>query len=449
MNFLKSIKTLVVVLGLILNNTIQAQLPSKVLVGYWENWGNLRLKDVDDRYNVLCLSFLEADKGYPATPTNNVVSDLEFTPTNASTLKQDIPVVQAQGKVVIISIGGGNGSFRLTSSADKDVFVQKVKDFIDEYKVDGIDIDIEQGTYVCATGANISNPTDVHITNLVAGIKELMSWYQSKYSKKLILTMAPETTYVQGALSNWTVNNICGGDYLAIIEQLRNEIDLLMVQLYNSGSILDLNGVERFESTVDFPISATEAVIKGFTAKGGMGVFSGLPAEKIVVGLTTCSSDQAYFSKTEIVSIMNYLLGKGTKPGSYTLKSTYPSLKGLMTWSINTDAKMASASSCNPTVAYEFAQAFEDVFGTIDNNNSISEIKFKALSIYPNPATNEISIDSKEIIGENLTISDFNGRVVKTIKITNSLTTVNISELSNGFYTAKSALFIGKLVVKK
>lgn len=374
MNFLKSIKTLTII-GIVLSNLIQAQLPSKVLVGYWENWGSLRLKDVDNRYNVLCLSFLEADKGWPATPTNNVVSDLEFTPTDQTTLKKDILTVQAQGKKVLISIGGGNGSFRLNSSSDKNVFVQKVKDFLDEYKVDGIDIDLEQGTYVCATEANISNPTDVHITNLVAGIKEIMSWYKSKYNKKLLLTMAPETTYVQGGLSNWTVNNICGGDYLAIIEQLRDEIDLLMVQLYNSGSILDLNGTERFESSVDFPISATETVIRGFTAKGGMGVFSGLPEEKIVVGLTTCANDQAYFNKTEIKSIMNYLLGSGSKPGDYTLKDTYPNLKGLMTWSINTDAKMSSNSGCNPSVAYEFAQAFEDIFGTIDNHNSISEVQ--------------------------------------------------------------------------
>ena len=141
--------------------------------------------------------------------------------------------------------------------------------------------------------------------------------------------MAPETTYVQGGLSNWTVNNICGGDYLAIIEQLSNEIDLLMVQLYNSGSIFDLNGIERHENSVDFPISATESVIRGFTGKGGLGTFSGLPEEKVVVGLTTCASDQAYFNKSEIKSIMNYLLGTGSKPGSYTLKNTYPNLKGL------------------------------------------------------------------------------------------------------------------------
>jgi|TARA_B100000795_G_scaffold269852_1_gene260721 chitinase len=446
MKFLQKLKLLTILL-IITSSTIQAQLPSKVLVGYWENWGTLRLKDVDTRYNVLCLSFLEADKGWPATPLNNVVGDLEFTPTNKAALKQDIPIVQAQGKIVLISIGGGNGSFRLNNLSDKNTFIQKVKDFIDEYQVDGIDIDLEQGTYVCATESNISNPQDAHIKNLIAGIKEIMSWYKTKYNKKLILTMAPETTYVQGGLSNWSVNNICGGDYLAIIEQLRDEIDLLMVQLYNSGSILDLNGKEQFENSVDFPISATETVIRGFTAKGGMGVFSGLPEEKIVVGLTTCASDQAYFNKTEIKSIINYLLGSGAKPGNYTLKNSYPNLKGLMTWSINTDAKMSSSSSCNPSVAYDFAQAFEDIFGTI--NNSVIEAERKKLNIYPNPASNQVSIDTKELIGEIITISDLNGRIVKNLLVNNSNTIIYINDLSNGFYTVKSSLFIGKIIVKK
>ncbi len=426
-----------------------AQLPSKVLVGYWENWGNLRLKDVDDRYNVLCLSFLEADKTYPATPFDNIVSDLEFVPSNNTTLKADIPIVQSEGKKVLISIGGGNGSFRLNNTTDKTTFVTKVKDFIIEYGVDGIDIDLEQKTYVCATSnsaAKINTPTDVHITNLIDGIKEIMVWYQNKYSKKMILTMAPETAYVNGGLSNWTVTNSCGGHYLAIIEQLRDEIDLLMVQLYNSGSILDLNGTEQFESSVDFVLSATEAIIKGFTAKGGLGTYSGLPEEKVVVGLTTCASDQAVRTRLEIVSIMNYLLGVGSKPGSYTLRDSYPNLKGLMTWSINTDARMSSMNSCNPSVSYDFAQAFEDVFGTIDN--SIQTLKIESLKVYPNPTTGILTINSEDLIGENFTLTDLNGKIVFSFKATEKLTKIDLSNYSNGFYTLKSKNNLTKVIIR-
>lgn len=439
MNLISKMKSLAIA-GVLISTLIQAQLPTKVLVGYWENWGNLRLKDVDDRYNVLCLSFLEADKGWPATPDDNVVGDLEFTPTNATTLKADIPVVQAEGKRVIISIGGANGSFKLNNTTDKNTFVSKIKDFIQEYGVDGIDLDFERQVYVCATGsANISNPTDAHITNLVAGVKELLTWYQSTYGKKMLLTMAPETIYVQGGLSNWAVNNACGGHYLAIIEQLRDDIDLMMVQLYNSGSLLDLNGAERFQGTQEFVTSSTETVIRGFTSKGGLGSFSGLPASKVVVALPSCSGS-GYVSSANLEAAMNYLIGEGPKAGSYTLKQAggYPDLRGMMTWSANGDA------GCG----YGFAQVFENVYGTIPNQNSIHQITINKLELFPNPTSENFSFSSEKLIGKTLNILDFNGKTVKSIVINSHITTVDVKDLAKGFYTVQTENNVGKLIVR-
>ena len=440
-------KRKILAIFILLYSISNAQLPSKVLVGYWENWGNLRIKDIDNRYNVLCLAFLEADKN--GNKIDNKTSDLEFTAKHDSYLRNDIPLAQAQGKVVLISIGGGNGSFRLKNTADKNIFIEKVKDFITKYGVDGIDIDLEQKEYVCGvdkSAANINNPTDVHITNLIAGIKEIMAWYQIQYSKKMILTMAPETAYVNGGLSSWTVNNSCGGHYLAIIEQLRDELDLLMVQLYNSGSILDLNGREQHENSVDFVISATEAIIKGFTAKGGLGEYSGLPEEKVAIGLTTCKSDEAVRTKTEIVSIVNYLTGNGEKIGSYTLKDSYPNLKGLMTWSINTDAQMSSSSSCNPTESYQFAEAFEEIYGTI--HLSKSKIDKNPIKVYPNPTNGVFTINSKDILGKKITITDLNGKVVHSEIATEKYITIDLSIYGKGVYFLKSDNNFSKIVNK-
>lgn len=446
MNFLKSIKTLTI-LGVVFSNVILAQLPSKVLVGYWHNWETLRIKDVDDRYNVICLSFLEADKNN--SKDDNTVGDLEFTPTSSAQLKSDIPVVQAQGKKVLISIGGANGSFKLNSVSDKNTFVTKVKDFITEYKVDGIDIDIERSIYICQSGSqSMSNPA-AHIQYLIDGVEELLTWHQSTYNKKMILTTAPEVSYTTGGLSPW---NSCNGALLPFIEQLKDDIDLLMIQLYNSGSVYSLPGYSAGNSgtysqgTEDFVITTTEAAIEGFTPKNTSvtGAYSGLPASKVVVALPACTNaGSGALSAAKIKSSVEYLMGTGSKPGSYTLSKSYPTLRGLMTWSINNDQK----STCGGS--YTFAQAFEDIFGTIDNSNSISEVNYETLNIYPNPATNQVSVDSKEIIGKTLTISDLNGKIVKTIQVNNSLTTINIGDLSNGFYTVKSVLFVGKLVVKK
>jgi chitinase len=441
MKILKLIKVLTI-LVIMFGTTIQAQLPDKVLVGYWYNWANLRVKDVDSRYNVICLSFLEADKN--GLKDDNSINDLEFgiTNTRKSNLKNDIPTAQALGKKVLISIGGANGSFKLNSITDKNTYVSKVKAFITEYKVDGIDIDIEREAYICHSGTQTMTNAVSHFQYLIDGTKEILAWYQTTYNKKMILTTAPEVSYTVGGLSPW---NTCNGVFLPFLEQLKDDIDLLMIQLYNSGSIYSIpgysssNSTEYADGTADFIVVAIEAAIEGFTPKNSAisGTFSGLPASKIAVALPTCTNI------TSLKNAVNYLRGTGSKAGNYTLDNSYPELRGLMTWSINKDQE----SGCGGSYAY--AQAFEDIYGTIDNFNSIGDIKYKQLNLYPNPATNQVTIDTKELIGETITISDLNGRIVKTQQIKNTNTIVKINELSNGFYTVKSSLFVGKLVVKK
>ena len=143
---------------------------------------------------------------------------------------------------------------------------------------------------------------------------------------------------------------------------------------------------------------------------------------------------------------MNYLIGSGPKPGSYTLDNSYPNLRGLMTWSINTDARMSTANSCNPSVSYDFAQAFEDVFGTIDN--SIKPVNTQSLEIYPNPTTGRLTLNTGNSIGKQFTLIDLNGKTVMTFKATKKLTTVNLSSYSRGIYTLKSENNFTKVVIK-
>ena len=85
-------------------SSVFAQLPCNVMVGYWQNsWGTaVRIKDINANYNVICLAFLEADKNLVST--DNTITDLEFTPTNVAQVKADIPIVQGQGRKVLISI---------------------------------------------------------------------------------------------------------------------------------------------------------------------------------------------------------------------------------------------------------------------------------------------------------------------------------------------------------
>lgn len=400
--------TLLLITGLM--SVCNAQLPSRVLVGYWHTWNQteapfIKLKDIDSRYNVINISFVAATDG----DVNTLALSYLHTGGGYSQtqLKNDITAARDAGKIVLLSIGGATGSFRLKNTTDQNTFVSKMKTLISNYKVDGIDIDLEVKENVCMSGT-IDNPTDPHTTNMIIGLEELLSWYKTTYGKKMILTMTPETVYVTGALSSYQVSNICGGSYLPIIEALKDDIDLITMQLYNSGGMLDLNGVERFQGTEDFIISQTEAVIRGFTAKGELGTYSGIPANKVAVALPACSTaGGGYTSTTKVKNAINYLMGISPKPGNYTLKQNggYPELRGMMTWSINYDN-----TTCAGT-AKSFAANYESIFSNLSTPVTAASTSGN-IKILSSSIEDELQLEVANYAGQPVTIQlvDMNGR---------------------------------------
>jgi chitinase len=431
-----SITALALIGFLLVSVSLHAQLPCKVLVGYYQtSWGtDIRLKDVNSNYNVICLSFLEANGGDGNT-TNNSVNNLNFYARQNTQLKADIPVVQALGKKVLMSIGGASGSFKLNSATEVTTFVNKVKAVISEYGVDGIDIDLEQAIYLNQAGT-ISNPSD-HITNLISGINQLLTWYQTTYSKKMILTMVPETAYVTGGLSPYQTN-IYGAAYLPVIEALRNDLDLLMVQLYNATENFGLDGVVYKEGTADYIVSQTEAIIEGFTCVSGRGVYSGLPESKVAVTLPA-GAGSGYVAPATVKAAIDYLRGTGSKPGSYTLRKAggYPNLRGMGTWSINIDYDGG----------YTYASNYASIF-SCPLSSATSAKEQSGLSVYPNPAQQEITIEKKASPDQELQIVNAVGEVLYQQKLIKSVTTINISTLPTGLYVVKIGDAAQKIIIE-
>ena len=415
-----------------------AQLPCNVMVGYWQNsWGTaIRIKDIDANYNVICLAFLEADKNLVST--DNTITDLEFTPTNVAQVKADIPIVQGQGRKVLISIGGGTGSFKLNSVNDKNTLVSKVKTFITDYGVDGIDLDLEQGTYVSQAGT-ISNPSS-HITYVITALQELLSWYQTTYSKKMILTMAPEVAYTVGGLSNYMASTY-GASYLAIIEALQDDIDLVMVQLYNaSGGSYGLDNVIYYEGSADFIVSQTEAIIKGFTCKNSKGIYTGLRANQVAVALPARTNASGYCSPAIVKSAVDYLRGTGSKPGSYTLQKVggYKGLRGLMTWSINEDKDNGNAFVNN------YASIFTSCLSTdIANIEAVS-----GFQLYPNPSEDLVVVHGDDLKGKTISFYNSIGALVLQQQIVDAQTSIDISGYSTGLYLVNVDGEVIRLIVK-
>lgn len=343
-----------------------AQLPNPCIVGYWENWVGtnfIRLEDVDERYNVICVAFAEGTGGTDYNLTLNPPSSY-----NQWIMQNEIAGLQAEGRKIILSIGGANDPVVLDSDFEKTTFVSSVGNILDTYGFDGIDIDLE-GSSLNYSNITVDNPSDQKIVRMIDGIKDIMTNYQATHGKKLILTMAPETVYVQGALSNWTGDY--KGAYLPIIEALRDDIDMMNVQLYNSGDMYGLNGAVYKQGTADFIVAMTEAVILGFDAVGSIGTYSGLPAVNVGVGLPDCGGS-GWVDPLEVEKAINYLRGVGPKAGSYTLQTAggYPDLRGMMIWSINGD------KACSPQ--YDYVRNYEYLFTeephfTMYNENPINE----------------------------------------------------------------------------
>lgn len=350
-----------------------AQIPQPALVGYWHNWNAppanyINLSNIDPRFNVIDLAF-----AIPASGTDYL---MEFIPTQASIaeLQADIATLQSQNRKVLISIGGATAPIHLDNTSERNAFISSMMNIINTYGFDGLDIDLE-GSSLTVSGGNITNPTDSTQIHLIAAMQTIMQQYRAAFSRKMLLTAAPETAFVQGGQSAF--GGIWGG-YLPVLHSLRDSLDLLHVQLYNSGSMYGLDGAIYTQGTADFIVSQTEAVIRGFQTTGGF--FNGFPASKVAVGLPACNlAAGGGYAEPEIVeAALNYLMGKGPQPGSYTLiePAGYPQLGGMMTWSINWDA----AESCNGT--YSYANTFSTIFGEVTALNANQNSN---LQLYPNP----------------------------------------------------------------
>src|SRR3954454_17397464 len=137
--------------------------------------GYIRMADVPADWDVVNLAFGEptsvtsGDIRFqlcPVAECPNVESEAEFTAA--------IRAKQAQGKKVLISIGGQNGQVQLTTAGARDAFVNSVSAIIDRYGLDGLDIDFEgHSLYLNAGDSDFRNPTTPVIVNLIAAIRSL------------------------------------------------------------------------------------------------------------------------------------------------------------------------------------------------------------------------------------------------------------------------------------
>ncbi|KAJ1944246.1 Chitinase 2 [Linderina pennispora] len=229
----------------------------------------------------------------------------------------DIKSCQSEGKVVLLSLGGASGAYSFSSDDDGRNFAETVwnKFFrgsdpqrpFDDAVLDGIDLDIEGGS----------------TTGYAAFIEQLRLHYKSDPSKRYYIASAPQCpfpdTYLGPVLNSaW--------------------FDMVFVQFYNN--YCSLNAFPSWFNFNDWDNWAkTQSVNKGV---------------KVFIGAPGASSAASY----------GYVDGATLQRIYESVRATYSSLGGIMTW----DVSQARTSGLAGSI-----RAFLDSSGHCNTNLTTSE----------------------------------------------------------------------------
>ncbi|HMO50959.1 MAG TPA: glycosyl hydrolase family 18 protein [Kiritimatiellia bacterium] len=308
-----------------------------ILTGYWHNWNspgrNVPLRDVPAWFDHVHIAF--------AFPVRKNSGEIIFTPYQSTpdAFRADLRRLQQRGAKVILSLGGGNHPIELKTPAMRDAFVRSVNNLITLYGFDGIDLNLEGASIILDKGdTNFRRPTTPKIVHMIEAVKEL----RRRRGPGFIITAAPETRPVTGAYGRYGVDS---GGWLPLLHHLRNELNLVHFQLYNSGTqyalIRKAGQVQHHivkQGTPEFAVGLAEMLILGFPiAMDPKNVFPGLGAEKVSLGFPAYASEG--FQKPSQVRQIVDILQKGDPRNRFHMRqpSGHPRLGGVMMWSINWD----------------------------------------------------------------------------------------------------------------
>jgi chitinase len=280
-------------------------LPRHLITGYWQDFTNgaavMRLSAVNSNYTIIAVAFANADPNNPGGVTFSIDSGLSSAlgGYTAAQFTSDIATLHSQGKKVIISVGGQNGTISVSDATSAANFANSVFSIMQTYGFDGVDIDLENGI----------NPTFMG-----SALQQL----SSKAGSSLIITLAPQTIDMQST----------GSGYFQLALNIKNILTIVNMQYYNSGTMNGCDGNVYAEGTENF-----------LTALACIQLQGGLRPDQVALGLpaSTSAAGSGYVSPSVVNAALD-CLETGTNCGSFKPPTTWPGIRGAMDWSINWDA---------------------------------------------------------------------------------------------------------------
>jgi chitinase len=291
------------------------------LTGYWQNFNNpaetpVRLTDIPAGYNIVTIAFADMAADGSASFTLQG-PPYTYLPDAENTFKSDIKTLQNKGVKVLLSLGGQNGYYQLNSTQQQANLTTSLEQIIKTYNFDGLDYDFESGL------------TASNATYLADATQKIKQDFLAK-GKLLYFTAAPESFDVY-----W--QQFPYGKYDPLIRA--NLIDLVQVQLYNSGCMPGSKpgSLCYVQGSEDFIVSQADSTIQVWMQNGIQNA-----AAKYAIGLpASASAAGGGYVDPSIVKKALICLQTQTQCDSYRPTQAYPELRNVMTWSINWDAKNA------------------------------------------------------------------------------------------------------------
>jgi chitinase len=211
--------------------------------------------------------------------------------------RADVATVKARGQKVIISVGGQNGTISVNDGTSTTNFANDIKSMIATYGFNGVDIDLENGIS--------AGPMGTALRSIAAGGGS-------------VITLAPQTIDMQST----------GGGYFQLALNIRDILTIVNMQYYNSGTMLGCDQGVYGQGTVNF-----------LTALACIQLQGGLRPDQVGLGLPASPSGAGggYQSPGNVNNALS-CLARGTNCGTFRPSTTWPAIRGAMTWSINWDA---------------------------------------------------------------------------------------------------------------
>ncbi len=300
------------------------------LIGYWTGYGipgpTPPAHRISPQWDVIIVAFSTPDKSAPD-------GTMEFRLRNGVTpeqFKEGVAYLKAQGKKVLLSLGGGGLYFTFDDAKAVPNFVSSVAQIVREYGFDGVDIDFESPSLALAPGdTDFRHPTTPSVVNLISALRQL----HEQIGPQFMITLVPEGTQIPGGYPSYGGQF---GSYLPLTYALRDILAFVDVQDYNTPPLQGLDGEIYQSQTVDYHAAVTELLLHGFNVGGDPKYFfPPMPANKVAVGFLT-----GYENPDTVTKAMDYLItGKAPVGTTYKLveRAGYPGMIGAMFWTLDAD----------------------------------------------------------------------------------------------------------------